>query len=71
MYYGRKTWILLLTLVLAGLMAGCALLGLEKEEDDNTGLLLLLLGLTRTSACTCSNSSGMVVCVAPGLAQCQ
>ncbi|MCB1325304.1 MAG: hypothetical protein H7A21_07510 [Spirochaetales bacterium] len=71
MHYRRKTWITILTLILAGLMAGCALLGLEKEEDDNTGLLLLLLGLSNTASCTCSNSSGMVVCVAPGLAQCQ
>ncbi len=62
----------LVLLVLAGwlvLAAGnCALLGLEDEDDDNTDLLnLLALFVIANQNQGCQNTSGLVICIPPGL----
>ncbi|MBI38169.1 MAG: hypothetical protein CMF59_01110 [Leptospiraceae bacterium] len=55
-------------LVIASLLAlstSCSLLGLE-EEDDNSQLQALALWALLQPSTSCTNDSGMVVCIPPG-----
>ncbi|MCR9145033.1 MAG: hypothetical protein NXI24_22535 [bacterium] len=69
-----KIWRKLTILFLSGALllgaSNCALLGLEEEEDDNTGLLsLLALFVIANQNQGCQNTSGLVICIPPGLRQ--
>lgn len=44
---------------------GCSLF--QKEEEDNTGLLLLLGAIAIANANQCQNQSGLVICIPAGL----
>jgi hypothetical protein len=48
----------------------CTFLGLAEEEDDNSDLLnLLALFFIANQNQGCRNSSGLVICIPPGLRQ--
>ncbi|MEQ8351183.1 MAG: hypothetical protein RH862_06850 [Leptospiraceae bacterium] len=46
-------------------LSSCSLLGLEEEKDDNSLQLLALWALLQPGT-SCTNNSGMVVCIPPG-----
>ncbi|MCE9599305.1 MAG: hypothetical protein K8S54_15180 [Spirochaetia bacterium] len=56
---------------LAGLLGitACGLLNPDKKEEDNNLTLLLILAALRGSGSgsTCSNQSGLVICIPPGV----
>ncbi|MBX7058781.1 MAG: hypothetical protein K1X75_12010 [Leptospirales bacterium] len=56
----------LVVAVLAALLSFGACSLFQKEEDDNTSLLLLL-GAYLLSQAQCQNQSGLVICIPPGL----
>lgn len=49
--------------------ANCGLLNLDKKDKDNNTMLLFLLAALSgsSSGSSCSNQSGLVICIPPGV----
>lgn len=66
----QKLSICLLSGLLLFAAGNCTLLGLAEEEDDDTDLLnLLALFFIANQSAGCQNTSGLVICIPPGLRQ--
>ncbi|MBL8020284.1 MAG: hypothetical protein JNM27_11510 [Leptospirales bacterium] len=49
-------------------ITACGLLVGKKDKEDNTLTLLLILAALRgNSGSSCSNQSGLVICIPPGV----
>jgi hypothetical protein len=62
---GLMKKLLVIASICALSMTSCSLLGLE-EEDDNSQLQALALWALLQPRTSCTNNSGMVVCIPPG-----